>query len=255
MHGSEKTRGACIVVSQPMYFPWVGMLEQIQLCDTYVYYDDVQFTRGFFNRVQIKTSHGIRWLTVPLQKWKRGQLINEVRIDNSDDWKTHHRQQLQQAYASAPFRQDMLALVDDVFARDYEWIGELAQASTDALVRYFPAIGLDKPFLVSSKLDVDGSSSERLINICAALHGKTYLTGHGAKNYLAHESFEQHGIDVAYIDYELDAYPQAHGDFTPYVSALDLIAHLGQAGVAHIRGKASPWRDFLAHAKPTMLET
>lgn len=255
MQNSENTRGSCIVVSQPMYFPWVGMLEQIRLCDTYVYYDDVQFTRGFFNRVQIKTPHGIRWLTVPLQSWKRGQLINEVRIDNSDDWKTRHRRQLQQAYASAPFREDMLALVDDVFARDYEWIGELAQASTDALVRYFPEIGLDKTFLVSSKLDVDGSSSERLINICAALHGKTYLTGHGATSYLAHEAFEQRGIDVAYIDYELDAYSQAHGDFTPYVTALDMIAHLGQAGVAHIRGKTSPWRDFLARAKPTILET
>ncbi|CAD6540229.1 WbqC family protein [Paraburkholderia metrosideri] len=252
--GNEPTCDNCIVVSQPMYFPWFGMLEQIRLCDTYVYYDDVQFTRGFFNRVQIKTAHGIRWLTVPLQNWKRGQLINEVRIDNSEDWMTRHRQQLEQAYAHAPFKQDMLELVDAVFARDYEWIGELAQASTDALVSYFPEIGLDKRFLVSSQLDVDGSSSQRLINICTALGGKTYLTGHGAKSYLAHEAFEERGIDVDYIDYELNAYAQAHGDFTPYVTSLDLIAHVGRAGVAHIRGKSSPWRDFLTHTTPATLE-
>jgi hypothetical protein len=238
-----------------MYFPWVGMLEQIHLCDTYVYYDDVQFTQGFFNRVQIKTSEGVRWMTVPLQSRKLGQLINEVRIDNRKDWKTRHRQQLQQAYACAPFRQDMLALVDDVFARDHEYIGELTQASTDALVRYFPEIGLNKSFLVSSTLNIDGSSSQRVIDICAALRGKTYLTGHGARKYLAHEAFEQRGIDVSYIDYELDTYPQSHGDFTPYVTALDLIANVGRAGIAHIRGKARPWRDFLAHAKPAALES
>ena len=37
--GSMDTTGT-LVVSQPMYFPWVGMLEQIRLCDTYVFYDD-----------------------------------------------------------------------------------------------------------------------------------------------------------------------------------------------------------------------
>lgn len=248
-------RGRCAVVSQPMYFPWVGMLQQIRLCDAYVYYDDVQFTRGFFNRVQIKTAHGIRWLTVPLQGQKRGQLINEVRIDNGSDWRRSHRDQLVQAYADAPYRQDMLALVDEVYARDYDTIAQIAQASTDALVRYFPEIGADKPFLVSSAMNVGGSSSDRLMDLCAALRSDVYLTGHGARHYLDHEGFERRGVNVAYIDYELDAYPQAHGEFTPYVSALDLIACCGRAGLAHIRGRATPWRDFLARTQPATEQT
>ncbi len=40
-----------LVISQPMLFPWVGMLEQIRLSDTYVFYDDVQFSTGPGNRV------------------------------------------------------------------------------------------------------------------------------------------------------------------------------------------------------------
>jgi hypothetical protein len=234
-----------------MYFPWVGLLQQIRLCDTFVYYDDVQFARGFFNRVQVKTAQGIRWLTVPLLGWRRGQLINEVRIDHGTDWKRSHRDLLAQAYAHAPFRDDMLALVDEVFARDYSVIGELAQASTEALLRYFPAIAAGKSFLVSSALGVPGHSSQRLIDLCDALGARTYLTGHGARHYLDHEAFERKAVDVAYIDYELDAYPQGHGEFTPYVSALDLIAHCGPAGAAHIRGRPRPWRDFLAEAMET----
>ncbi|MFJ7565822.1 WbqC family protein [Herminiimonas sp. NPDC097707] len=242
-------------MSQPMYFPWVGILEQIGLCDTFVYYDDVQFARGFFNRVQIKTPHGIRWLTVPLLDWRRGQLINEVRIDNSTDWKRSHRDQLKQAYAEAPFKDYMLNLVDEVFSSDYDIIGDLAQASTDVLVRSFPEIALNKPFLKSSNLGIDGSSSKRLIDICVTLRADCYLTGHGARNYLAHESFEEQGVDVTYIDYDLDEYPQSYGSFTPYVSALDLIAHCGQSGVAHIRGKARPWRDFLSATENTKSKT
>ena len=46
-----------VVISQPMFFPWVGMFEQIALADVYVHYDDVQFSKGSFtNRVQLKTA-------------------------------------------------------------------------------------------------------------------------------------------------------------------------------------------------------
>ena len=57
-----------------------------------MHYDDVQFARGFFNRVQIKTDNGIKWLTVPLKKHSRGQLIDECIIDYSQDWVHQHRE-------------------------------------------------------------------------------------------------------------------------------------------------------------------
>ena len=234
-----------IVVSQPMYFPWVGQLQQVRLSDAFVFYDDVQFARGFFNRVQIKTQQGIRWLTVPLMKWKRGQLICEVEIDNFQDWKRSHRDQLKQAYAGAPFFADMIALVDEVFARDYVIVGELAEASTKAMVGYYSSITAGTQFLRSSELKVPGESSQRLIDICMHLGGSQYLTGHGARNYLDHIAFEQKGIAVEYINYDLPTYPQAHGEFTPYVSALDMIANCGRDGEGLIRGRAMQWRDFI----------
>ena len=70
-----------VVISQSMYFPWIGLFEQVRLSDLFIHYDDVQFTRGFYNRVQIKTRNGIRWLTIPLLDRKTGQNIDEVKID------------------------------------------------------------------------------------------------------------------------------------------------------------------------------
>ena len=72
------------VISQPMYFPWVGMFEQVRLCDIFVYYNDVQFSKGSFtNRVQIKApnNEGFKWLTVPLKDLKLGSLINKTYIN------------------------------------------------------------------------------------------------------------------------------------------------------------------------------
>jgi hypothetical protein len=48
-HPSLAPAGGTVVISQPMFFPWVGMLEQLKLADTYVHYDDVQFEKGSFS--------------------------------------------------------------------------------------------------------------------------------------------------------------------------------------------------------------
>jgi len=244
-----------LVVSQPMYFPWVGMLEQIKLCDTYVFYDDVQFARGFINRVQIKTRDGVRWLTVPLRDRHRHSLICDLEIDDSTDWRSRHRDILRQAYANTPFQQDMLELVDAVFSQKVRFLSELGRASTVALARYY---GLDKSrtYLESSGLDVPGQSSERLLSLCKALYATRYVTGHGAKHYLAHDLFEQSGIDVEYMSYQLKPYPQPHGQFTPYVTSLDLIANCGHEGVRQICSGTESWRtacglDSSANAIPS----
>jgi hypothetical protein len=234
-----------VVISQPMYFPWIGMLQQIELADIFVCYDDVQFTRGFFNRVQIKTNQGVRWLTVPLSNWKRGQLINEVRIDNSQDWKRAHLVQLKKVYANAPFEKEMIELVDSVLSCDYKTIDELSYASTNAIVEYYYEIGKDKQFLRSSSLNIQGSSSKRLMNICTHLNAGVYITGHGARNYLDHEGFEKYGIDVKYVGYTLEPYQQLYGEFNPYVSALDLIANCGKDGLKLIQGNLVNWRNFV----------
>ena len=251
---TELTR-PCIVISQPMYFPWPGMLEQIQLCDVFVDYNDAQFSKGsFFNRVQVKTEHGIRWLTVPLKDVRLGQLICDTEIDQTKNWQRAHLDQLNNAYRKAPFKRDLLDLVTRVFDQSHRYLGELSAASLNALLDYLPSIKANTGFVESSSLNVDGASTERVISICAALEGRSYLTGHGARNYLNHEAFERQGMVVAYIEYGLRPYPQLHGAFTPYVSTLDLIANCGVEGSNYIGGATVPWREFLRQLEHSKAE-
>lgn len=227
------------------------MLEQVRRSDIFVHYDDVQFSRGgYCNRVQIKTQQGTRWLTVPLPGQKLGQNINEVLLDKDASWQRSHVEQLKQAYAGAPFKQDMLDVVDSVFARPNRTLADLTQASVEALIQYFPGLGENKRILRSSELDIPGTSTQRLIDLCGALGVGEYVTGHGARNYLDHEAFEAIGVSVFYMDYGLKPYTQLHDGFTPYVSSLDLIANRGPAGVAEIGAQTCPWREFLDRANP-----
>src|ERR1700677_4688611 len=93
-----------VVISQPMFFPWPGFLEQVACADVLVHYDDVQFSKGSFtNRVQVKTAQGVKWMTVPLQDLRLGDSIMETHVKPTCDWGPRHLALLSQAYKSAPF--------------------------------------------------------------------------------------------------------------------------------------------------------
>ena len=231
------------MVSQPMFLPWIGLFEQIRLADVFVHYDDVQFPQGrsFISRVQIKTAAGTHWLTVPVDHAKSGKLIHEVIIFEEQDWRSKHLKSIRHAYAPAPYFSSMFAMAERLYSHGSERLAEFNINSTEQIAKQ---LGLTPLFMRSSSMAVEGSSTERLVNLCEATNCDVYVTGHGALNYLDHEQFERKGITVRYIDYQKVAYAQLHGDFTPYVSILDAIANCGDGARDLLRSEAVHWRDF-----------
>jgi WbqC-like protein family len=234
-----------IVISQPMFFPWIGLFEQIKLADIYVHYDDVQFSKGSFtNRVQIKTPQGFKWLTVPLQQFNLGQKIKDIKVSYDKKWRENHFKFLSQNYLKSPYQKDMLAMVEKVYSQPTDILSEIAIYSLNEVCRYF---NFKQPehFLYSSQLNIDGKNYDRVLSIVKYLQGQVYITGHGAKNYLDHDLFEKNGIRVEYMNYQKTPYPQLYEGFNPYVSVLDLIANVGQEGVKYINSSTIYWRDFI----------
>ncbi len=238
-----------VVLSQSMYFPWLGFLEQIRLADAFVLYDDVQFSKGSFtNRVQIKTSTGVRWMTVPLLGLRLGQHIDAVQLDDRQDWRSRHRHQLAVAYRDAPFATEMLDLVDTVFSKPVATLSQLAYASTLALADYF-GLSTHLRQYSASEMNIPGTGSQRVLDIVLAVGGTHYITGHGGRKYLKHQAFEEYGVTVRYMDYLRLPYPQLHGAFTPHVSALDLIANCGKGGIRYIQSTTTTWEKFVNESK------
>lgn len=235
-----------VVISQSMYFPWAGLLEQIRLADIFIHYDDVQFSKGSFtNRVQVKTPDGTTaWMTVPLAGHRLGQRIDEVAIKPMAAWRDKHFALLEASFAGCAYGADALALARQALEADHRTIGALARESQMALCRYF-SLDVETRFVDANEFDIGGSGSRRVLDLVKAAGGDTYLTGHGARNYLDHELFEREGVRVEYIDYQKQPYPQPHGAFTPFVTGLDLVACCGRDGIDHLVSKGRDWREFL----------
>jgi hypothetical protein len=232
-----------LVVSQPMFLPWVGLFEQIRLADVFVHYDDVQFPQGrsFMSRVQLKTANGVSWLTVPIDHAKSGKLLNEVVMLRPAAWRDKHLRTIRHAYTKRPYFNLMFELVEEIYRQPTD---HLAEFNINAIEQIAQWLGLSPQFMRSSLMGVAGSSTERLVNLCEAVNCDIYVTGHGALNYLNHQQFEDKGISVRYMDYRKVPYEQGHIEFTPYVSILDAIANCGERTRDLLCSDGIYWKDF-----------
>ena len=67
-----------IALLQSNYIPWKGYFDLINMVDTFIFHDDLQYTHGDWrNRNKIKTQNGLEWLSVPCGT-SESRLICEV---------------------------------------------------------------------------------------------------------------------------------------------------------------------------------
>jgi hypothetical protein len=237
-----------VAINQPCYLPWRGHFALLKAADVFVFYDDVQFTsntsRSFSARVQLKTAQGRAWLTVPVRKSGRfGQRIDEVDIAGDGRWRTRHCAAIREALRPAPFAASVEPVLAMLAGRAWPRLAELTIATTRLMAEL---LGIRRETLRSSALGIGGAGTGRVLDVCRALGATRYVPGHGALAYLDHEAFEAAGIAVEYMDYDLSPYPQPHGPFEPYVTALDVLANTGPGAAAHVNAGAVPWREMLA---------
>ena len=227
-----------VCIHQPDFIPWIGFFDRLIKSDIFVILDNVQFLRrGWHNRDKIKTADGWMWLTVPVKKTGRyKQLINEVEIDNSQDWRRKHLRSFQFWYGQAPYFSDYFPGIKKIYDRDYLLLVDLNVALLEFLMDAFDIQG-ETHF--ASSLDVTGKSTDLLVNIVGAVGGDIYLSGLGAKDYLDEDRFTQVGIGVIWQEFDHPVYPQLFGEFIPRLSSLDFLFNCG-VGCAEIlrRGKS-----------------
>jgi hypothetical protein len=222
-----------IVVLQPGYLPWLGFFDQLRRADVFVYYDDVQYdTHGWRNRNRIKTPQGPAWLTVPVRHSGLNKpRIIDVEIDARAPWARKHVASIRQAYAAAPFADRYLPELEELLHRRWVRLVDLDIAVAEAMAAW---LGLRRRVELSSQLGIGGGQSERLLGICRHFGASTYLSGAAAREYLDVPLFERHGIAVEWQDYAHPVYPQLHGAFVPYLSAIDLLLNCGDAAAGYL---------------------
>jgi hypothetical protein len=218
-----------VAIHQPQYLPWLGYLAKRAAADVFIYLDTVQYEKnGWQNRNRIKTKDGPRWLTVPVHA-RLGTPIREVTIDSRQPWRARHCQAIEQAYRTAPHLARHQRALELLYDKEWEALAPLAVASADWLA---DAFGIATPTRLASDLAVDAEdATARLVALCRAVGGRTYLAGRDGASYMDVRQFEAAGISLLYQTYSHPTYAQPHGNFVPFLSGLDLLLTHGDAAL------------------------
>jgi hypothetical protein len=217
-----------VAISQSNYIPWKGYFDLINMVDEFILYDDVQYTRrDWRNRNQIKTQHGLKWLSIPAKvKGKYFQKISETKISD-DNWGKKHWSVLKQNYSKTQHFKEYKDVFEDLYLNNKDEY--LSQVNYKFIGAINKILGVSTKVRWSSEFDLTGGQSEKLLGICKDCDADVYLSGPSAKNYLNEDIFIQNNIKIEWMDYS--NYPEYKQIFKPFehgVTILDLIFNEGK---------------------------
>jgi hypothetical protein len=223
-----------VAIQQPEHVPWIGFFNKMAQCDLFVYLDNVQFKKRYFeNRNKINGAKEILWITVPVaSKGLYTQKLCAVQIDNGQAWKKKYKGRLEQVYGKYPFWNELKEIIYPSLDTPFEKLADLNHSLIDSVREY---LGIDTSTALASEMTCkDFNGSDLILEICVQSKAKRYTSGPDGVNYLESEKFMNNGIEIVYHDFEHPVYPQMGKAFHSHLSVLDLIANCGRKSLDFI---------------------
>lgn len=224
-----------ISIHQPQYLPWFFFYQKILDSNKFVFLDNVNFQKnGLHNRNKIKTKDGDLWLTVPVIK-SSGLHINEIKIDNKQEWIKKHLKTIDESYGKSSFYKKYKNEFCDIYEKDYKNLSEL----NISLIKFFLRLmEIDVPIYLSSEMNIHENGSSLLLEICKKLNADCYLSGPGGVNYLNQNIFLKDNVKIKYLQKKtILPYDQFHRhiNYMPNLSMLDFLFCVGEKWKDYIR--------------------
>lgn len=222
-----------IVIHQPQYFPWLGLLDKINQGDIYIILDNVQFLDGGFqNRNTFLSNDGKKHiLTIPVFKKNHlNKYIKDMRISN-DIWQKKHYKFLYFNYKKFPYFDEIFDKINFLFEKRYKYLIDVA---VDSMLLAFDIYGIDASIKYSSQIlpETSYQKEDLIIQLLKQIKANIYLSGNGARAYQYEENFNDNGINLEYQNFIHPSYNQFcnKNEFIEGLSCLDMAFNLGLEG-------------------------
>lgn len=208
--------------------PYLGYVSLIKNTDEFILFDTVQFIRhGWIERNRIlKPNGGWQYIQVPIIKQNgRETIIKDIKINNSENWKSKILAQIQHYKKRAPYYNRVVELLNDVFKPKYDDIVALNRVSLERICQY---LGIDKKLSVFSEMCLDiapvTAPDEWALNICKAIDGADeYWNPVGGLSFFDKCKYQNAGIKICFQETILTPYRQLGNEFESGLSIIDVM--------------------------------
>jgi hypothetical protein len=242
-----------ISIHQPAYIPWLGYFHKIYYSDKFVIHDAVKFIKkSFIKRTLIRksTTSESTYLTIPAQKHSDFCLINEIKSNETIDWRTEHVRKIESAYKKAPHFKKTFPLIESIF-QETRHTTSLVEITTKFTLGILAILDIKREIFHSSDLLKDKNyptPHDTNMGMCQMLDCAIYFSGTGAKEYqdsvelperikLIYQNFWKYSDENPYIESPI---------FIKGLSILDALFYIGPTRIIEFfenyEDPANHWR-------------
>lgn len=173
----------------------------------------------------MKPGQGWQYIQVPLVKFARETNIVDVKINNAENWKNRIVAQLQHYKKLAPYYRNVMELLDNVFADNYDDIVSFNKKSLEAVCKF---LGFERNMEVYSKMNLQiepvNAPDEWALNICKAIPGADeYINPPGGQSFFDKSKYDKNNIKLEFLEINLHEYSQKRPDFESGLSVIDVM--------------------------------
>lgn len=228
-----------VAIHQPNYMPWLGYFLKIYLADTFVFHDDVLFSKSSYTkrtkvRKELKSGE-TQWLGLSIKN-SNEKIVNIDVCDQETTIEAHLRK-IYYIYHKAKYYDEYIESIKSILETSKS-ISKLGLLNASLVIGMCKILDIDTPVTYSSKIEVEGKGNEYNLNLCQHLGATEYVSGMGANNYQDSSSFEKRNIYITKVDMfnylEENPYSQTQGEFLNGLSILDALFNVGAKGIKEI---------------------
>ena len=194
-----------LALMQPYFFPYIGYFSIVRQVDRYIVLDTVQYIEhGWMDRNRIlKSDQGWQYIHLPTLKHSSTAGIREVRINNNQKWKAKILGQLQHYKKKAPYYQQTIDLLQNLFADDYTTVCDFNVALLKEVCAY---LRINTPIELLSEGKIHYEKPQQ-----------------ADESFFHEEKYQKAGVKLCFQKMDLQEYPQKGNPFEPGLSILDVM--------------------------------
>lgn len=220
-------------VMQPYFLPYIGYFQLISSVDTFVMYDDIEYTKkGWINRNRFLLNGVTANVSLPLKKDSDFlEVRKRVIADDFDPKKILNVYDA--AYRRAKYYDETRRVLVDVLEYDERNLFKFIHNSVNVLCAH---LQIQTPIVTSSQLCPRGEAKgvHRVLQYCKCSNSSVYVNPPGGRELYKNQDFVPHGISLCFLIPGLSPYDQLRDAFVPGLSIVDILAHCGSSRVSQL---------------------
>lgn len=209
---------------QPYFFPYIGYFQLMAAVDTFVVYDNIEYTKkGWINRNRILINGLDAFISVPIKKDSDYLQIKDRWLANS--WPKDRIKMLNRitdAYRKAPQFSEVFPLIEDCLVQQEN---NLFRFLFQILEKIKSFLKIETSFLISSEIPINHNlkADQKVISLSQAVGADEYINPIGGLKLYDKKQFKEKGIELYFVKTGQIVYQQFDHDFTPHLSIIDVM--------------------------------